>query len=174
MFFRQHNIGFHGASFGHGIGTAVMNRSDAELETIARKIGTGAEISPWDLLFLDAEAALDTNAFTLSVVNAFQALELRLDGFLEKKMADQGLTAAEIEERLCKTWRTKERLKDLVPSLTGHRLIDDDPKLWDRFCWAYDDIRNKLIHAARELDYDKTGRAGTACRHVSQWLNAIE
>jgi len=48
-------------------------------------------------------------------------LELRLEGFLDKKMADQGLTAAQIEERLIKTWRTKERLKDLVPSLTGHR-----------------------------------------------------
>lgn len=60
-----------------------------------------------------------------------------------------------------------------MPSLTGHRLIDDDPKLWDRFCWAYDDIRNKLIHAARDLDYDRTDRALRACRDVSQWLNAM-
>lgn len=173
LFFREHNIGFHGASFGHGISTAIMNRSDAELERIARETASAAEIPPWDLLFLDAEASLETNAFTLSVVSAFQALELRLEGFLDKKMADQGITAAELEGRLSKTWRTKERLKDLGPSLTGHRLIDDDPKLWDRFCWAYDDIRNKLIHAARDLDYDKADRAVRACRDVSQWLNTM-
>jgi hypothetical protein len=166
IFFRAHNIGFHGASFGHGLRTAVMNRSEAELEAISRKTAAGEEIALWDLLFLDAEASIDSNAFTLSVVNAFQALELRLEDFLEKKMTDQGLTTAQIEEQLGKTWRTKERLKNLVPSLAGRRLIDDDPTLWDRFCWAYDDIRNKLIHAARDLDHHKTERAMTACRDV--------
>ena len=173
IFFQEHNIGFHGASFGHGIGTAVMNRPEAELEAISRKIANGEEIPPWDLLFLDAEASLDSNAFTLSVVNAFQALELHLEDYLERRMAIQGLQAAEIEERLYRIWRTKERLKDLVPSLSGRRLIDDDPKLWDRFCWAYDDVRNKLIHAARDLDHDKTDRAMTACRDVSRWLDSI-
>jgi hypothetical protein len=173
IFFREHNIGFHGASFGHGIGTAVMNRAGSELNEISRKAATGEEIPPWQLLFLDAEASLETNAFTLAVVNAFQALELRLEDFLEKMMTTQGVPAAEIEERLGKVWRTKERLKDLVPSLSGRRLIDDDPNLWDRFCWAYDDIRNKLIHAARDLDHAKTERAIAACRDVRRWLDEI-
>jgi hypothetical protein len=173
MFFEEHNIGFHGASFGHGIGTAIMNRSGAELNEIASKAATGQDIPPWDLLFLDAEASLETNAFTLAVVNAFQALELRLEDFLEKKMTTQGLAVVDIEERLGRIWRTKERLKDLVPSLSGRRVIDDDPKLWDRFCWAYDDIRNKLIHAARDLDHDRTERAVAACRDVRRWLDAI-
>jgi hypothetical protein len=173
IFFRAHNVGFHGASFGHGIGTAVMNRSEDELEAICRKTAAGEEIPLWDLLFLDAKASLDRNAFTLSVVNAFQALELRLEDFLERKMTEQGFTAVQIEEQLGKTWRTKERLKDLVPSLAARRLIIDDPTLWDRFCWAYDDIRNKLIHAARDLDHHKTERAMTACRDVSRWLDAI-
>src|SRR3984893_13280483 len=44
IFFQEHNIGFHGASFGHGIGTAIMNRSGAELNEIACKATTGAEI----------------------------------------------------------------------------------------------------------------------------------
>ncbi|MFN0104748.1 MAG: hypothetical protein ACKV2U_22000 [Bryobacteraceae bacterium] len=35
LFFKEHNISFHGASFGHGISTAIMNRSEAELEEIA-------------------------------------------------------------------------------------------------------------------------------------------
>jgi hypothetical protein len=173
IFFQEHNIGFHGASFGHGLGTAIMNRSEAELNAIHRMTTAGEDIAPWELLFLDAQASLDSNAFTLSVVNAFQALELRLEEFLEKRMKDRGLTAAEIEETLGKTWRTKERLKDLVPSLAGRKLIDDDRNLWDRFCWAYDDIRNKLIHAARDLDHDKADRAVTACRDVGRWLDGI-
>jgi hypothetical protein len=173
IFFQEHNIGFHGASFGHGIGTAIMNCSGTELNEISRKAAVGEEIPPWDLLFLDAEASLETNAFTLAVVNAFQALELRLEDFLEKKMTTQGLAVVDIEERLGRIWRTKERLKDLVPSLSGRRVIDDDPKLWDRFCWAYDDIRNKLIHAARDLDHDRTERAVSACRDVRRWLDGI-
>jgi predicted phage-related endonuclease len=87
-------------------------------------------------------------------------------------MAHQGMESAQIEERLGRIWRTKERLKDLVPSLVGRRLIDDDASLWNRFCWA-DDIRNKLIHAARDLDHDKAERAISACRDVGAWLDSI-
>lgn len=36
----------------------------------------------------------------MAVVNAFQALELRLENFLEKKMTAQGLAVADIKERL--------------------------------------------------------------------------
>jgi hypothetical protein len=131
IFFREANIGFHGASFGHGIGTAVMNRSEAELNAISRMSASGEDIAMWDLLFLDAAASLNNNSFTLAVVNGFQALELRLGDFLERRMAHQGMQPAEIEERLDRIWRTKERLKDLVPSLSGRRLLDDDPNLWD-------------------------------------------
>ena len=173
IFFREHNIGFHGASFGHGIGTAVMNRSETELNAISRMCATGEDIATWDLLFLDADASLNSNSFTLAVVNAFQALELRLEDFLERRMAHQGMQPADIEERLGRIWRTKERLKDLVAPLVGRRLIDDDPNLWNRFCWAYDDIRNKLIHAARDLDHDKAERAISACRDVGAWLDMI-
>jgi len=173
IFFREHNIGFHGASFGHGIGTAVMNRSETELNVISRMTATGEDIATWDLLFLDADASLNSNSFTLAVVNAFQALELRLEDFLESRMGRQGMRQAEIDERLDRMWRTKERLKDLVPSLVSRRLIDDDPKLWDQFCWAYDDIRNKLVHAARALDHEKAERAISACRDVSAWLDGV-
>ncbi len=150
-----------------------MNRSETELNAMSRMSATGEDIELWDLLFLDADASLNSNSFTLAVVNAFQALELRLEDFLRRHMAHQGLQAAEIEERLDRIWRTKERLKDLAPSVVGRRLIDDDPKLWDRFCWAYDDIRNKLIHAARALDRDKAERAISACRDVGAWLDTI-
>ena len=173
IFFRDHNIGFHGASFGHGIGTAVMNRSEAELNAMWGMSAAGEEIATWDLLLLDAESALNTNSFALAIVNAFQAIELDVEDFLERRMAHQGMQPADIEERLGRIWCTKERLKDLVPSLVGRRLIDDDTDLWNRFCWAYDEVRNKLIHTARDLDHDKTERAISACRDVGAWLDKI-
>jgi hypothetical protein len=171
IYFRGHKVGFHGASFGHGIRTAIMNRSEAELEAIAKIVATGEEIMLWDLLFLDAEASLGNNQFTLAVVNAFQALELRLQQFIEARMELRGLSSTDIEDQL-KNKRTKERLKDLVPDLVGRKLISDDKGLWDRFCWAYD-IRNKLIHSARDLDYAKTETTVTACHDVSRWLGSI-
>lgn len=173
IFFREHNLGFHGAAFGHGIRTAIMNRSEQELHSISKMLSTAEEIATWDLLSLDAEASLSSNSFTVAVVNAFQALELRLEEFLQKKMSDQGLRPEQIEDALSRTWRTKERLRELVPAVAGRKLITDDRDLWERFCWAYDDIRNKLIHAARELDYSKTETAVKACRDVVQWLNSI-
>jgi hypothetical protein len=173
IYFRELNLGFHAASFGHGIRTAIMNRSETELKAISRIITAGEEIAPWDLLFLDAQSSLGSNSFTLAVVNAFQALELRLEDFLEKKMALQGLSTAQIEEQLSRNWRTKDRLRVLVPDLAGRKLITDDQALWNRFCWAYDDIRNKLIHAARDLDDTRTETAITACRDVSRWLDSI-
>jgi hypothetical protein len=173
IFFREHNIGYHGASFGHGIGTAVMNRSETELKAISRMSASGEDIATWELLFLDADASLDSNSFALAVVNAFQALELHIEDFLRRQMAHNGMRPTDIDERLDRNWRTKERLKELVPSFVGRRLIDENPKLWDRFCWAYDDIRNKLIHAARDLDRDNAERAVYACRDVGAWLNTI-
>lgn len=173
IFFKEHNLGFHGAAFGHGIRTAIMNRSEQELRSISKMLSTGEEIATWDLLSLDAEASLTSNSFTVAVVNAFQALELRLEEFLQSRMSVQGLGPGQIEDQLGRTWRTKDRLKELVPALAGRKLITDDRALWDRFCWAYEEIRNKLIHAARELDYSKTDTAVKACRDVIQWLNSI-
>jgi hypothetical protein len=150
-----------------------MNRSEDELQEIGKVSASGAEIRSWDLLMLDAEASKDNNQYTLAVVNAFQALELRLQDFIETTMTFQGIPRAEIEDRLNKTWRMKERLKDLVPALTGRKLITDDSDLWDRFCWAHDDIRNKLIHSARDLDYAKTENTVGTCRDVNRWLDSI-
>jgi len=39
LFLRQHNLGSHGASFGHGIRTAIMNRSEGEVQEIAKCSG---------------------------------------------------------------------------------------------------------------------------------------
>ncbi len=56
LFFRAHNVGSHGASFGHGIRSAVMNRSETEMRDIAALLASGAELPVQDLLMLDAGA----------------------------------------------------------------------------------------------------------------------
>jgi len=173
IFFRERNAGVYGASFGHGVRTAMMNRSGSDLKTLDSLLRNRDEIPPWELLFLDAQASVHNNQFTLAVVNAFQALELALQKFLEERMATQGLASTDVTALLDRTWRTKDRLKDLVPNLTGRKLSTDDAALWNRFCWAYDDVRNKLIHAARALDHAKTETAVNACRDVHQWLDSL-
>src|SRR5262249_18897821 len=55
LYYAAHNVGVHGANFGHGIGSAVMNRSERELERIAGLLKTGDDLPVPELLFLDSE-----------------------------------------------------------------------------------------------------------------------
>lgn len=78
LYFAEHNIGVHGADFGHGMRGAVMNRPECEIDQIATLLATGDDLPVPELLFLDAEASLRANRLVLTVVHAFQALELFL------------------------------------------------------------------------------------------------
>lgn len=151
LFFRPHNVGSHGASFGHGIRSAIMNRSEIEIREIADLLASGTDLPIPDLLMLDAEASLENNQYTLAVVHVFQALELFLEEFLRGRLAATG-SDAQIE--LDAVWRTKERLRDLVRKATGR----------SEFCTVYDQTRNRLIHAARDLDASRTRAAVNVCR----------
>jgi hypothetical protein len=169
LFFRAHNIGSHGASFGQGIRSAIMNRSENEIREIAELLASGAELPVPDLLMLDAEASLESNRYTLAVVHAFQALELFLEEFLRGRLAAAGFDA---QGELDAVWRTKERLRDLVRKATARSLLDDRD-LWDEFCTVYDQTRNHLIHAARDLDAPRTRAAVDVCRKVINWLKSL-
>jgi hypothetical protein len=169
LFFRAHNVGSHGASFGHGIRSAIMNRSEQEIRGIAELLKSGAELPVPDLLLLDAEASLENNQYTLAVVHGFQALELFLEEFLRGRLAAAGLDA---QSELDTVWRTKDRLRDLVRKATTRSLLDDR-ELWDEFCTVYDQTRNRLIHAARDLDTPRTRAAVDVCRKVINWLKSL-
>ena len=172
LFFRSHNVGTHGASFGHGIRSAIMNRSENEMRGIAALLESGDELPVHDLLMLDAEASLESNRHILAVTHAFQALELFLEELLRQRLAASGLDARTVEGRLDTMWRTKERLRDLLREATGRSLLDER-RLWEDFCTVYDQTRNKLIHAARDLDATKTRKAVQVCREVIQWLRSV-
>src|SRR6185503_16428046 len=100
LYYAAHNIGVHGADFGHGIGSAVMNRPERDLERMVALLKTGADLPVPELLFLDSEASLHANRLVLAVVHAFQALELFLGDFLRTRLAANGLDARTVDEKL--------------------------------------------------------------------------
>jgi hypothetical protein len=172
LFFRQHNMGSHGASFGHGLRTAIMNRSEREMQEIAKLLRLGDELTLHEFLLLDAQASLEDNRFALAVIHAFQALELYLEEFLRARLVAKGLGEAVVEAKLKSVWRTKERLTDLLQEATGHNLLEER-RLWDDFCTVYDQIRNKLIHSAHDLDTTRTRKTVQVCRDVIRWVETL-
>ena len=149
-----------------------MNRAGREIEEFASILETGREPAVHELLFLDAGAALADSRFLLAVVHAFQALEIFLEGYLRDALARKGLTPEVIDEKLDHTWRTKERLRDLLSEATGHSLRENGT-LWDAFCTVYDTVRNRLIHAAATIDSKQAGQAVVVCRQVVDWLATL-
>ena len=172
LYFPQQNVGVYGLSLGHGIRSAVMNRPRQELITIGDMLDSQADIPVPELLFLDAEAALHTKRFILTVVHSFQALELFLEAFLESKFLAKGLDDAAVSDHLGRFWRTKERLRELLSEATGHTLSENSD-LWDRFCTIYDQIRNKLIHVGKNIDEQKAKDTLETCRDVMNWVSAL-
>jgi hypothetical protein len=173
LYFAGHNIGSHGASFGHGIRSAVMNRSENEIRRTLATLQSGEDLPIYELLLLDAEASLNSHRFTLSVIHAFQALELRLEDLIRNRLLGAGLSQSAVDARLDTVWRTKDRLKDLLREATGKSLLVEQRALWDTFCTVNDQTRNKLIHAAKDLDETRSREAVEVCRAIIAWLNGV-
>jgi len=172
LYFAQHDVGIHGASFGGGIRDAIMNRTKREIEEIATTLKVQSELPVAELLFLDAQAALSSDRYVLAVIHAFQGLEVFVEEFLYQRFAAQGMPPDAIE-RIVAPRRTKERLKEVLSQATGHSLAENH-ELWDRFCLIYDQVRNKLIHAAKEIDQHRSGQAVEVCVAVHAWLSDLK
>jgi len=172
MYFASHNVGVYGVSLSHGIRSAIMNRSKRELMALGDMLDSEQEIPLPELLFLDAEAALHSKRLVLTVVHSFQALELFLEAFLESRLMARGHNEALVSELLERHWRTKERLRELLFEATGHTLYENIP-LWDRFCTIYDQVRNKLIHAAKHIDEPRAKETLKTCREVVDWVSEL-
>src|SRR5579863_9653972 len=106
LYFATHNIGSHGASFGHGIRGAVMNRSENEIRRTLALLQSGEDLPMHELLLLDADASLKSNRFTLSVIHAFQALELRLEEIIRNRLLAGGVVPSEVDAKIDAVWRT--------------------------------------------------------------------
>ena len=95
-----------------------------------------------------------------------------LEDFLTRRLATLGHNPEDIAERLNRCWRTKERLRDLLRDATGNSL-NEHAALWDRFCTAYDQTRNRLIHAAAEINKPRAAECLQVCRDVVGWIKSL-
>jgi hypothetical protein len=172
LYFSRHDVGRQGASFGGGIRDAIMNRTGREIEEISRCLKARSEIPLSELLSLDAQADLNSGRHVLAVIHAFQGLEVFLEEFLFRRFTAKGMTAEAIEKLVVRR-RTKERLKEVLKQATGHSLAEDQ-ELWSRFCLVYDQVRNKLIHAAKEMNQDRSEQTVGTCLAVQAWIKQLE
>jgi len=169
IYFVQHNIGFMGIMMGGGIESAIMNRSKNETDQISAMLKEGTACPLFELLFLSAEASYNKRMFTLALVEAFQALEIFLENFLTSKYSASSLSKREIEKKLDGKWRTKERLKELLPEV-GVPSPSSDLTFWNRWCTMYDKDRNNVIHKGKEINEGKTRQAIDLNKEMVTWI----
>ena len=107
----------------------------------------------YDLLLLDAQNSLDIKNLSLAIVQSFQALDIFVEDFLlEKLQTVKSLTEQQADDHLTKdnNWKTKNRLKEVLKDVTGFSLEDKDVILWNKWCAAYKDVRNDVIHKGKD------------------------
>ena len=128
----------------------------------------GSSCPIYELLFLNADASYHKQMFTLAVVESFQALEIFLENFLISK-SNSVLLEKEIEKKLDKTWRTKDRLTILLPEV-GVKSPLENRGLWDQWCTMYDKIRNEVIHKGKESDATETLKTIDFNKSMVNWI----
>lgn len=168
IYFVDHNIGFYVLKMGAGIESAIVNRSKTEIDAIKKMLEDGSSCPIYELLFLNADASYHKRMFTLAVVESFQALEIFLENFLISKL-NSVLLEKEIEKKLDKTWRTKDRLTILLLEV-GVKSPLENRGLWDQWCTMYDKIRNEVIHKGKEIDATETLRTIDLNKAMVNWI----
>ena len=153
------------------IQSTMMNRSFKEIREIQDKLVRVESPPIFELLFLNFKASINRKSFTLAVIESFQALESFLENYLISRYREKGVSEKDIESILNQKWRAKERLKDLLKSVSGHSLSENG-MLWDTWCTA-NDKRNKMIHETKEIDLSDAEKAIKANRDVVQWIKSL-
>lgn len=169
IYFVQDNIGFMGIMMGDGVESAVMNRSKNEMDQVNRMLKNGTACPLFELLFLNAEASYNKRMFTLALIEAFQALEIFLENFLTSKYSAASFSEKEIQKKLNHKWRTKERLKELLPEV-GVPSPSSGKTFWDKWCTMYDKDRNNVIHKGKEINESKTRKAIDLNKQMVSWI----
>jgi hypothetical protein len=166
IYFLNENIGFSLFTPGLGVRAAMMNRRPAEVEHINEMLASSEPVPAHALLMLDAKASAATQTFIVAVLQAFQALEIFLEAFLRERLRASGTSEAQIDQRLTRCWRTKDRLRDLLKGVIGQSLGELDAGLWNRFCTVADKLRDPAIHHSTEPPPEKVEEAITVCEHI--------
>jgi hypothetical protein len=169
IYFKKQNQGFYIMGPVPGIESAVMNRSKKEIEEIERLLKDGEPVPLHDLLILDAHSAFQRKAFTLAIVESFQALEIMLENYLIAAFEAAGVSKPEYEKKLDTNWKTKERLNILLKEVKGHAL-NENTSLWDPWHTKYDKVRNEVIHQGKQATAKETEDTMKANEAVMAWL----
>lgn len=172
VYFKKENHGFYLMGQVPGIESAVMNRSKKEIGEIERLLENAVPVPLHDLLVLDAHSAFQRKAFTLAVVESFQALEIMLENYLIKAFEAKGVAKQEYEKKLDTHWKTKERLNTLLKETKGHAL-NQNSSLWEPWHTKYDKVRNEVIHQGKQATEEETKDTLKINEDVMTWLREL-
>lgn len=154
------------------IGTAKMNRSRKEIETISKCLSMGEKPEVYKLLLLDARSSFDTKDYTLAIVESFQGLEIFLENFLIEEFRKRGDAEDQYKKALKTNWQTKDRLNMLLKDLKGFAL-NEQRDTWDKWCTRYDKTRNEVLHAGKEATEEETRETLDVNENVIEWVLSI-
>lgn len=171
IYFYDCNKGIY--PIGMPIEGATMNRSRNEIDDVVNFLKEDSRPPMYELFFLDAKSALVKKRYALSVMVSFQGLEIFIDNFISKKLSQQGLSEKEIMSELKRNWRTKDKIRDTLPRISGHSLRDENKNLWDRWSTCYDKVRNEVIHQGREVSESETTRTINLNEEIVGWIKTI-
>ncbi len=172
VYFKKENQGFHFMGLVPGIESAMMNRSKEEIDEIEHLLKESTPIPLHDLLVLDAHSAFQRRAFTLAVVESFQALEIMLENYLTSAFIAKGTSKEECEKKLDTYWKTKDRLNLLLKEVKGVAL-NESASLWDPWHTKYDKVRNEVIHQGKQASEKETKETMDANENVMSWLQQL-
>jgi hypothetical protein len=171
VYFKYLNTGFYTPSMGFGIETAPINRSYKEIQKMRDFLESDDDSSMCDLLILDSLDSFELKNYSQSVLQSFQALEIKLEQFIFNKLIEEGQTEDEVNKYLNTNWMTKTRLKDSMKKLTGSSLQEYSQDLWDRWCTNYDKVRNEVIHRGYEPEESEVGKMLNTNKEVYEWIS---
>lgn len=170
IYFQNINQGYYPMPI--NIGSAMMNRSEEEIEQVRNLLSSGANPPTHERLFLSARNSFHNQDGLLVVVQAYQALEVYLENILTQALKNKGIAEAVIEKKLDQKWKTKDRLKEVLKEATGKSLQEIDQAIWDKWCGLYNRCRNEVIHNAKEIDIEEAAEALTTNEKVVALIEA--
>ena len=154
------------------IETAMINRSRKEIEIVADRLSKGEKPEVYKLLFLDARNSFDTRDYTLAIVESFQALEIFLENYLVSEFKKRGDSEDQYKRTLKTNWQTKDRLTVVLKDIKKVSL-NEQGKLWNKWCTRYGKTRNEVLHAGKEPTTKETEETLAVNERVVSWVTNL-
>lgn len=145
MFFPERNLGFYVID-GALMRDATINNAKKEIDQFEKLSEEGFEPTLDEILLMDAKSAFMGQEYKLAILEAFQGMDVFLETFMRTGFAKKGLTESDINQKLEKTWKTKERVEKLLIELCGKGLSQIDGKCGSDWHNLYENVRNAMIH----------------------------